>query len=395
MNNFCTMPFNSLEISPDGTCKVCCKIKTNIKKTYKEDFNVLNDKIEDIWQSISLKELRSKFLRNEKPEECKLCWTEEESNVKSLRLQTQLTKIDKETPKVTYLSLKLSNKCNLACRICSPQLSSLWQAHFKKLQLPLEPTKMFKTVDLEKFQDDRIESLYRLSLDLNHLLIYGGEPLINDEVIDYLKYLVRSDISKNIQLTLNTNGTVFSEEIISLFSNFKVVDLFLSIDDINQRFEYQRWPAKWTKIDNNIKNYAKLNSDKFRIEFYPSLSILNILTLDEFLSEISKYGIPITFNNIIHDPGILNIKNLPKELKEKVYKIIDDIDFEKFNFNKNYDIPKDAILNFLSLPNDPEIDTNLLEYRHSLKNYMDIHDNFRTTPMKEYLPELWRLIYED
>ena len=26
-SNFCTMPFNSLEISPDGTCKVCCKIQ--------------------------------------------------------------------------------------------------------------------------------------------------------------------------------------------------------------------------------------------------------------------------------------------------------------------------------------------------------------------------------
>ena len=78
-SNFCTMPFNSLEISPDGTCKVCCKIQTDIKKTNTEYFNVLNDTIEDIWHSVDLKLLRKKFLRNERPDECRLCWTEEES----------------------------------------------------------------------------------------------------------------------------------------------------------------------------------------------------------------------------------------------------------------------------------------------------------------------------
>ena len=66
-SNFCTMPFNSLEVSPDGTCKVCCKIKTDIKKTNVEYFNVMKDDINDIWHSVDLKMLRKKFIRNEKP----------------------------------------------------------------------------------------------------------------------------------------------------------------------------------------------------------------------------------------------------------------------------------------------------------------------------------------
>ena len=390
-SNFCTMPFNSLEVSPDGTCKVCCKIQTDIKKSNTEYFNVLNDDINDIWHSVDLQLLRKKFLKNERPEECRLCWTEEESNVKSLRQQTATGIADLENPKVTYLSLKLSNKCNLACRICSPHLSSLWQTQFKKLNLDLQPVEMFKTIDLEKFQGDRLLSLHALSNNLTQLLIYGGEPLINDEVIAYLEYLADSSISKNIQLILNTNGTVYSEKIISIFRKFKSVELFLSIDDIEKRFEYQRWPAKWSKIDSNIQNYAKL-SDNIKVEFYPSVSVLNILNIEEMLEKLSSYNVPITFNNIIHDPRLLSIRNLPKECKSIVIEKINSIDFSKFNFNKTYPDAKIALLSFLQLDNDEGLNLNRVEYLNRFNENMSVHDNARNTHLKEYIPELWSLL---
>jgi MoaA/NifB/PqqE/SkfB family radical SAM enzyme len=390
-SNFCTMPFNSLEVSPDGTCKVCCKIQTDIKKSNTEYFNVLNDNINDIWHSVDLQLLRKKFLKNERPDECRLCWTEEESNVKSLRQQTATGVVDLENPKVTYLSLKLSNKCNLACRICSPHLSSLWQTQFKKLNLDLHPVEMFKTIDLEKFQGDRLLSLHGLSTNLTQLLIYGGEPLINDEVIAYLEYLADSSISKNIQLILNTNGTVYSEKIISIFKNFKFVDLFLSIDDIEKRFEYQRWPAKWEKIDANIQNYAKL-SDNIKVEFYPSVSVLNILNIEEMLEKLSSYNVPITFNNIIHDPRLLSIRNLPKECKSIVIEKINSIDFSKFNFNKTYPDAKIALLSFLQLDNDEGLDLNRVDYLNKFNENMLMHDEARHTQLKDYIPELWNLL---
>ena len=385
------MPFNSLEISPDGTCKVCCKIQTDIKKSNTEYFNVLNDNINDIWHSVDLTLLRKKFLKNERPDECRLCWTEEESNVKSLRQQTANGIVDLENPKVTYLSLKLSNKCNLACRICSPHLSSLWQTQFKKLNLDLQPVEMFKTIDLEKFQGDRLLSLHALSTNLTQLLIYGGEPLINDEVIAYLEYLAESNISKNIQLILNTNGTVYSEKIISIFRKFKSVELFLSIDDIEKRFEYQRWPAKWDKINSNIKNYSELKGN-INVEFYPSVSILNILNIEEMLDKLSTYGIAITFNNIIHDPRLLSIRNLPKEFKFKVIERISNIDFSKFNFNKSYPDAKNALISFIQLDNDQGLNLSAADYLNMFNQHMSMHDEFRNTHLKEYIPELWSLL---
>jgi organic radical activating enzyme len=267
----------------------------------------------------------------------------------------------------------------------------LWQSQFKKLNLKLHPVEMFKTIDLEKFQGDRLLSLHKLSTDLTQLLIYGGEPLINDEVLAYLEYLADSSISKNIQLILNTNGTVYSEKIISIFRKFKSVELFLSIDDIEKRFEYQRWPAKWDKIDSNINNYSVLKGN-INVEFYPSVSVLNILNIDEVLEKLSSYNIPITFNNIIHDPRLLSIRNLPKECKLIVIEKIKSIDFSKFNFNKTYPDAKNALLGFIQLDNDEGLDLSTADYLNVFNQHMIIHDEFRNTHLKDYIPDLWSLL---
>jgi sulfatase maturation enzyme AslB (radical SAM superfamily) len=268
----------------------------------------------------------------------------------------------------------------------------LWQSQFKKLNIPLTPTEMFKTIDVGKFQGERLDSLHELSVNLRHVLIYGGEPLVNDEVIKYLKFLVDSKLSKNIQLTLNTNGTIYDETQIELFNNFKHVDIFLSIDDVDRQFEYQRWPAKWDKINKNILNYKK--HCNLNLEFYPTVSVLNVITVGKFLARLSEYDIPITFNNFIHEPKILSVKNLPEEIKKQVIDIINDIDFTKFNFNKLYTEPKQALINFIELKNDEGYKLNLNDYQQRLTESMKIFDEQRKTSMKDYLPEFYGIIYE-
>jgi len=393
MNNFCTMPFNSLEVSPDGTVKVCCKIDKDLEKTSKIKFNVLNDKIEEIWNSDDLNNLRQQFINNEKPIDCNKCWIEESSGLKSLRLQTINQVYDLRKPKISYLSLKLSNKCNLACRICNPTLSSVWQNHFDKLNLELTPEHTFKTIKLEKFTGDNLQSLHEASSNLQHLLLYGGEPLINEEVLNYLTYLVDNKISSQIILTLNTNGTVYSDELIDQFKKFKRVNLFLSIDDVDKRFEYQRWPAKWSKIESNLKKYSALN-DNIHVKFYPSISILNITDLGETLDKLSSYGIPITFNNIIHEPKILSIRNLPIKLKIKIISYLESLNFDSFLLDKGYENPKEALINFINLDNEFELDLSEENYLNKIVNYLDIHDNFRGTKLSEYIPNLWNNINE-
>lgn len=393
--NFCSMPFNSLEISPDGTCQVCCKIRSPIRKDNGELYNVLNDNLNDIWNSGDLVRLRAQFLADGRPDDCELCWTEEKAGVKSLRQQTANNSYRQEKPAVTYISLKLSNKCNLACRICSPHLSSLWQNQAEKLGWDIQPAEMMKTVSLEKLKGDNLQALHDMSEHLNHVLVYGGEPLVNDEVLQYLDFLIKSGYSKNISLTMNTNVTICTEELINTFKEFQYVNLCLSIDDVDERYEYQRWPAKWSKVDENIKRFAKLDGGNIRVRFYPSISILNIVTLENTLDRLNSYGIPIILNNIIHLPSVLSIRNFPPDLKSKIIEIIDKIDFSKYNLVEPNTGHKETIINFIKLDNDHGFQfTHKYEYRERLIHHMEEVDRYRSTLMQEYLPEFMDLLFE-
>lgn len=394
--NFCSMPFNSLEISPDGTCQVCCKIKSPIRKDSGEFYNLLNDNLKDIWNSNDLVRLRNSFLADNRPDDCELCWTEEKAGVKSLRQQTKNNSYNQENPTVTYLSLKLSNKCNLACRICSPHLSSLWQNQFEKLGWDIQPAEMMKTVSLEKLKGDNLVALHEMSNHLTQVLIYGGEPLVNDEILQYLEFLIKTEHSKHISLTMNTNVTVCTDKLIETFKEFRYVNLCLSIDDVDERYEYQRWPAKWAKVDENIKRFAELNSERIRVRFYPSVSVLNIATIENTLDRLESYGIPIILNNIIHLPNILSVRNFSSDLKSKIIDIVEKIDFSKYNLVEPYDGHRDAIINFIKLDNDLGFQfTHNHEYREKLMHHMEEVDRYRNTQIQAYLPKLWSLLNEN
>ena len=68
-----------------------------------------------------------------------------------------------------------------------------------------------------------------------------------------LKVCVEKGYAKNIDIHYNTNGTQLPpQEIFDLWSYFKHVEVAFSIDDVGQAFEYQRHPAKWREVNQNL-----------------------------------------------------------------------------------------------------------------------------------------------
>ena len=119
--------------------------------------------------------------------------------------------------------------CNLACVICGPQNSSVWK---QQLNIPI---------------NRRINSVndFWTNLDLTKIKFVhfnGGEPLLSKE---HVKFLHAFPNKEQVTLNYNTNGTILpGKELNDLWLQFKLVQLDFSIDDIGDRFEYQRWPAK-------------------------------------------------------------------------------------------------------------------------------------------------------
>ncbi|MES2528060.1 MAG: twitch domain-containing radical SAM protein [Bdellovibrionota bacterium] len=392
MARFCNLPFNSLELSPDGSCQVCCKIDKEIRKPDGTKFNLVNDSLSDIWNSEDLQKIRTQFLNNEEPAECSKCWKEEQVGNYSLRQQTKDLPIDTNNPKPAYLSLKLSNKCNLACRICGPHLSSLWEQEFQKLGWDTGDKEYFKHVRDNKLTGENLKTFYDWAPGLEHVLVYGGEPLINDEVLAFMDHCADTGIAKNIHLVLNTNGTICNDRIISKLSQFKKVSLFLSIDDIGSRFEYQRWPARWEKISGNLERFCSLGAP-FDVRLYPTFSLLNIYYMKDILDNLSKFLKPININNIIHEPAVLALNNAPPLLKEALKKRIKEIDFTRYQLDGDHDYHA-IFTNSIDLPLKAEFTTPLKWY--SLFQWqIGETDKNRNQNFSEFFPELASIITMD
>ena len=76
-NNFCSLPWTQIEIQTDGTYRACCRQVGKQYHNKNEDVLKFPEAgFKEAWESDSLKELRQKFLNNERPEECANCWKE-------------------------------------------------------------------------------------------------------------------------------------------------------------------------------------------------------------------------------------------------------------------------------------------------------------------------------
>jgi organic radical activating enzyme len=383
------MPFNSLELSPDGTCQVCCKIERVIHKDNGTPFQLVEDSIYDVWNSNELRNLREKFLNGVEPDECSKCWIEESTGNYSLRQQTQNNEYNISKPYLNYVSLKLSNKCNLACRICGPHLSSLWQTEFLKTNRNTSDLDYFKFVSSEKIIGSNLKTFKEWTPAFRNVLIYGGEPLINNEVLNFLDYCSEEGYASNIHLILNTNGTICNDRILNQLSHFKKVSLFLSIDDFGARFEYQRWPANWEKIKKNITRFSELTKP-FEVKFYPTFSFFNILYINEILTELSKFNIPIMLTNIIHQPEVFAFHNAPNFLKATFIKKVEDTFFDNFNLDRKMDY-KNIFTNSINLhPMAKFSDVNT--WYETLSFHLYISDQHRNQRFEDTFPELYRLI---
>ena len=73
-----------------------------------------------------------------------------------------------------------------------------------------------------------------------------------------LKFSADNGFAENIEIHYNTNGTHFPEEFIETWKKFRKVEIAFSIDNLGERFEYERSGAKWEEVEANIQRFHAL-----------------------------------------------------------------------------------------------------------------------------------------
>jgi organic radical activating enzyme len=246
--------------------------------------------IDTLWNTQQLIDIRNNNLNNQLPNKfCQPCIQAEKLGNQSRRLDTQEFYQNWDTSKkIRSLDINLGNLCNLKCAICGPRSSTAWIPDAKKMGIPILSHVFYDKKYSQQFQID-INDVSTIK-DLEMIKFWGGEPLINDQHVKILNLLDHYDILKNCRVVYNTNGThTVSDDVLKIWSRAILVEIYFSIDDVGERFDYQRYGAKWDQVTENLKwHYNNLPSNHY-LYIMTTVSYLNIWYLTDLIDWQKKH----------------------------------------------------------------------------------------------------------
>ena len=342
-DQFCVLPWVSLEASPIGTVRPCCLADDELVDDAGEKFSLLTANFADIQNSASMRKLREEFLASQKPQTCRKCWNEERSGRTSKRMHT-LNRLKHVLPggewtadakPLMFLDLKLGNICNLKCRICGSWSSSQFATE-ELNQLRLEDKKssfhyqMLKDGAWPRENESFWTEIDNALTDIRYIEFTGGEPFMIQEHFQMLQGIVDRGIAHQVEIHYNTNGTHYPEQAANIWKHFKTVEIAFSIDDVGERFEYQRTNAVWTEVCANMDRFRDLKEihSNIVLQVCTTVNVFNVRYLGEVAEWIEKNR--DTFNfvywNMMHDAWYFSIATLPDAAKTAITEYLDSVD---------------------------------------------------------------------
>ena len=350
MNNsktFCMHPFTGLATREDGAICACCR---------SQPVGFIQDNsLEEIWNGDVMRKIRQQVLNDERPRECAPCFDLEDQGVESLRQrhikgqipESRITlypnaldnlRTDYSMPfEIPTMEIKLNNLCNLKCRMCNPMDSTSWNdwdqvEDFYKKEDNFLVDKVIKLnlknkpyLDSFDDSDNWWSSFEKLLPYFRRVEFAGGEPLMDPQhykILDALK-----PYGQNIEIKYATNGTTLGikggRTVHDYWPHFKSVAVNVSIDGIDQVYNYIRGNSYYHEVVSNIKEIQKIPNVR-RIVGAVAVQVSNVLILDQMIEEFLDNLDIFFYTNMVRYPNVLSPQVLPQELKELAIKKLEN-----------------------------------------------------------------------
>lgn len=357
-------PFTGLATREDGSICACCRSRPV--------GTIQENSLEEIWNGETMRRIRKQVLNNERPPECVPCFSLEDQGVESLRQRHIKGQIPEARIKlypnaldrlnddytlpfeIPTMEIKLNNLCNLKCRMCNPIDSTSWNdweqvEEFYKKEDNFLVDKIVKLnlknkpyLDSFDDSDNWWSSFEKLLPYFRRVEFAGGEPLMDPQhykILDALK-----PYGQNIEIKYATNGTTLGikggRTIHDYWPHFRSVAVNVSIDGLDQVYNYVRGNSDYPEVVSNIKEIQKIPNVR-RIVGAVAVQVSNVLILDQMIEEfLDNLGI-FFYTNMVRYPNVLSPQVLPQPLKE--------LAIEKL------EIAKTKIPNYRMVKNDPVI----------------------------------------
>lgn len=314
-NTLCPLPWMHLAVMNQGESKACCVYKNNMD-------SILNNSLDTIFYSQAMRQLRQELLHGQQSTGCDHCWNLEKQQIKSNR-QWHLDFYAAEfytnwidNPQIRSVDFRPGNVCNFKCRICGPSASSQIIHELLRFSTNLDEIQNLKKINGQWFdQDSRfIEQLLLLLPQLINIDLYGGEPFLLKQLPKFLKQATDSGHASHIRLHFNTNGSIFPNALMQYLRLFQQVDISISVDNVGDRFEFERGGA-WDIVEQNIAQFRV--ETNFNVSIMPTINIQNVFYIEDLIAWADQTQTRIVFN-YLDQPEHLNIDHMTPNAKQLI-----------------------------------------------------------------------------
>jgi len=288
--------------------------------------------------------------------------------------------------------IDFGNECNLACKMCIPQASSVVANQYKKWNFKIKNSSNW-TNDLQSW-NQFLENI-KLVPKINRIHVMGGEPLINKKFKEFIYWLIENKYN-NLSISFVTNGTSFDKNFIESLKYFKSVDIEVSLESINRTNNYIRQGSDVNEI---LSNITKIRNLGFNVVLRSVPQLLSVNDYYQYIKwafdeKFSIQSIPLSY------PYYFCIQVLPQEIKKslipKYQKVIEYITENSNSLISTISTGRDIsrlpyqmireCKTIISMLEQPQLD-NVQELRKELIEWLVRWDKVYNLDAREYYPE--------
>ena len=308
--SICTLPWSGFELEPDGGVKNCVLAREKLG-------NINRSHIKEIIGGPKNIDIKKSMLKDDKPASCAECHAVEKGRNNIMSISSRLY-YHKELAKkidmgfyddvnnfaLTHVDLRWTNSCNQACVYCNANLSSKWA---QELGVKVKSNTGARR-EVKDYVFDHISNL-------RNVYLAGGEPMLMKENLEFLQLLKEKNPECSIRV--NTNLSTTKTGIFDLLCDFRNVHWTVSLETIEQEYEYIRHHGSWNDFQ---KNLQIINEQNHKVSFNMLHFILNYKSLFGCIDYLKGMGYHDNSFVIgpLFTPRNMNILNLPDAMLQQV-----------------------------------------------------------------------------
>jgi len=396
---FCLVPFTNEFYPTAGKKSFCCH--QSIESRHDAFFGKVSY---DEWDGKGMQDVRERILSGKPLPECEVCYEKERNNKTSVRQFANENYINANNSirgsnlkfdyidtvvgtnhkKSISLDLRMSNLCNLKCRMCSGFSSSHILAEADKNEFlkyygyPDEFDKEAMVIaENAVISDEALNQVQVLNLS-------GGEPSIMPQCLEILDRLIALG-NTDLLLKITTNAVVLKKSFLKRLDKFSQIVFHFSVDGFRLVNDYIRDESSWRVIDANVKklindyttNHYIYEEDRLRHAVNSTVQIYNIFDWYNVERWASNLKMSVDYG-YVNDIPEFDISIMPRKWKDLALKraALSDIDHPHI---------------IQKLESDEGYSPKLLK---KLKTRTLLFDSVRKKRIENYIPEVAAMLNE-